>query len=71
MTPSETAPEGLMTVASQLDFHATIERLEKSIAAHGMTVMARIDHAKGAELAGLSLPPTVVMIFGNAKAEHP
>ncbi len=71
MTPSETAPEGLMTVASQLDFHATLDRLEKSIASHGMTVMARIDHAKGAEAAGLSLRPTVVMIFGNARAGTP
>jgi uncharacterized protein (DUF302 family) len=71
MTPSETAPEGLMTVASQQDFHATLDRLEKSIASHGMTVMARIDHAKGAEAAGLSLRPTVVMIFGNARAGTP
>jgi uncharacterized protein (DUF302 family) len=71
MTPSEMAPEGLMTVASQLDFHATLGRLEKSIASRGMTVMARIDHAKGAEAAGLSLPPTVVLIFGNAKAGTP
>jgi uncharacterized protein (DUF302 family) len=71
MTPSETAPEGLVTIASPLDFPATVERLEKSIAAHGMTVMARIDHAKGAEAAGLSLPPTFVLIFGNAKAGTP
>jgi uncharacterized protein (DUF302 family) len=66
-----TAPEGLTTIASPSDFPATVERLEKSIASHGMTVMARLDHAKGAELAGLSLPPTLVLIFGNAKAGTP
>jgi uncharacterized protein (DUF302 family) len=66
-----TLSEGLMTTASSLDFPATVERLEKSIASRGMTVMARIDHAKGAEAAGLSLPPTVVLIFGNAKAGTP
>jgi uncharacterized protein (DUF302 family) len=66
-----TSTEGLMTIASPLDFPATVERLEKNIASHGMTVMARIDHAKGAEAAGLSLPPTLVLIFGNAKAGTP
>jgi uncharacterized protein (DUF302 family) len=68
---TQDAPEGSVTVASPLDFQATLERLEKSIASHGMTVMARIDHAKGAETAGLSLPPTMVLIFGNAKAGTP
>jgi uncharacterized protein (DUF302 family) len=65
------APEGSVTIASPSDFPATLERLEKSIASHGMTVMARIDHAKGAEAAGLSLLPTMVLIFGNAKAGTP
>jgi uncharacterized protein (DUF302 family) len=68
---TQSTPEGSTTIASQFDFSATVERLEKSIASHGMTVMARIDHAKGAEAAGLSLPPTVVLMFGNAKAGTP
>lgn len=67
----QNTPEGSVTIASPLDFHATLERLEKSIASHGMTVMARIDHAKGAEAAGLSLLPTMVLIFGNPKAGTP
>ena len=36
-----------------------------------MTVFARIDHAAGAAQAGLSLRPTEVLIFGNAKAGTP
>ena len=68
---TQTSPEGSITITSPLDFSATVERLEKTIASHGMTVMARIDHAKAAEAAGLSLPPTVVLIFGNAKAGTP
>jgi uncharacterized protein (DUF302 family) len=68
---TQTSPEGSITIASRLDFPATVERLETTIASHGMTVMARIDHAKGAEAAGLSLPPTIVLIFGNAKAGTP
>jgi uncharacterized protein (DUF302 family) len=65
------AAEGLITVGSRFDFHTTIEKLDQSIASNGMTVLARIDHAAGAELAGLALRPTVVMIFGNAKAGTP
>src|SRR5262249_59751021 len=41
------------------------------IKAKGMTVFARIDHAAGAAQAGLSLRPTEVLIFGNAKAGTP
>ncbi len=36
-----------------------------------MTVFARIDHAAGAAGAGLSLRPTDLLIFGNAKAGTP
>jgi uncharacterized protein (DUF302 family) len=48
-----------------------MNRLEATIRAKGMTVFARIDHAAGATGAGLSLRPTEVLIFGNAKAGTP
>jgi uncharacterized protein (DUF302 family) len=48
-----------------------MNRLEAEIKAKGMTVFARIDHAAGATEAGLSLPPTELLIFGNAKAGTP
>ena len=34
-------------------------------------MFARIDHAAGAEAAGLSLRPTLLLIFGSAKAGTP
>src|SRR6516225_1827663 len=48
-----------------------MDRLEAEIKAKGITVFARIDHAAGAAQAGLSLRPTEVLIFGNAKAGTP
>ena len=36
-----------------------------------MTVFARIDHGAGAEAVGLSLRPTELLIFGNARAGTP
>jgi uncharacterized protein (DUF302 family) len=44
-----------------------MNRLEAEVRAKGMMVFARIDHAAGAAEAGLSLRPTELLIFGNAK----
>jgi uncharacterized protein (DUF302 family) len=64
-------PEGLVTVVSLYDLPISIERLEHAIVSGGMTMFARIDHAEGAKRAALSLRPTVVLIFGNARAGTP
>ena len=49
----------------------TMERLEAEVKAKGLTVFARIDHAGGAAEVGLSLRPTELLIFGNAKGGTP
>jgi uncharacterized protein (DUF302 family) len=48
-----------------------MNRFEAEVRARGMTVFAHIDHAAGATAAGLSLRPTELLIFGNAKAGTP
>jgi len=62
---------GLTTVKSSHDPRETMNRLEAAVTAKGLTVFARIDHAAGASAAGLSLRPTEVLIFGNAKGGTP
>ncbi len=62
---------GLVTLRSRHDPAQTLQRLEASIASHGMTIFARVDHAAGAREAGLELRPTTVVIFGAAKAGTP
>ncbi len=62
---------GLITLASHYGPEETWARLEAEIAARGLKVFARIDHAAGAAEAGLALAPTVVVIFGNAKSGTP
>ncbi len=49
----------------------TVERLAKEVEAKGLKVAARIDHAAGAKAAGLELPPTVLVLFGNPKLGTP
>ena len=65
------AVEGLVSVESHFDPQQTLERLEGEVKARGLTVFARIDHAAGATAVGLTLRPTTVVIFGNAKGGTP
>jgi uncharacterized protein (DUF302 family) len=65
------AAQGLTTIPSSFGPQDTMDRLEAAVKAKGMMVFARIDHAAGAAGAGLSLRPTAVLIFGNAKAGTP
>ena len=48
-----------------------MDRLQAEIRAQGMTVFARIDHAAGAAEVGLTLAPTELIIFGNARGGTP
>lgn len=45
----------------------TMERMEKILASRSIPVFARIDHGKNAQEAGLSMPPSQVVIFGSPK----
>jgi uncharacterized protein (DUF302 family) len=65
------AAQGLVTIRSSHGPQDTMSRLEAAVVARGMTVFARIDHAAGAAAAGLSLRPTELLIFGNAKGGTP
>jgi uncharacterized protein (DUF302 family) len=65
------AAQGLVTIQSSYGPKDTMDRLEAEVKAKGMTVFARIDHAAGAAGMGLSLRPTELLIFGNAKGGMP
>lgn len=63
--------EGLTSIQSRFDPKETMNRLVAEINATGMTVFARIDHATGAAEVGLTLRPTELIIFGNARGGTP
>lgn len=63
--------DGLVTLKSVHDFPTTLSRLTAAIVAKGATIFAVIDHADGADLAGLELRPTTLVIFGNPAAGTP
>jgi uncharacterized protein (DUF302 family) len=65
------AADGLITIPSSFGPEETADRLESEITARGMTVFARVDHAAGAAQVGMTLRPTELLIFGNAKGGTP
>lgn len=64
-------PEGLITSPSRHTYAKTVSKLEAAIAAKGLTLFARIDHASAAEAVDLTLRPTLLLVFGNAKGGTP
>jgi len=62
---------GLITIASAHGVKETVDRLAAEVKAKGLTVFARIDHAAGAQAVGMTLRPTELLIFGNAKGGTP
>ena len=65
------AVDGLITLPSRAGPKETMDRLAAAVRDNGMTVFARIDHAAGAVDAGLALPATELLIFGNARGGTP
>lgn len=65
------AADGLITQASRYPAAEAVERLDKTIRGAGLTVFATVDHAAAAERAGLRMPPSTVIVFGNPKGGTP
>jgi uncharacterized protein (DUF302 family) len=65
------AADGLLTIRSHHGPGETMNRFQAEVEAKGLTVFARVDHAAGAAAVGLSLRPTELLMFGNAKGGTP
>lgn len=63
--------DGLTSIESHFGPKETLDRLEDDVKAKGLSVFARIDHAAGAAAVGMTLLPTAVLIFGNARGGTP
>jgi uncharacterized protein (DUF302 family)/uncharacterized membrane protein YidH (DUF202 family) len=63
--------EGIISKPSKHTVPETLDRLESTLREKGVKVFARVDHSGEAEKAGLKMPPTQVLIFGNPKAGTP
>jgi uncharacterized protein (DUF302 family) len=62
---------GLITKPSKYSVAETADKLENVLKSKGMTIFARVDHAGEAAKVGLTMRPTVLLIFGNPKGGTP
>src|SRR5271166_2354970 len=63
--------KGIIDVASHHSVDETVERLRGILAAKAVTLFALVDHSGEAAKAGMTMPPTKLLIFGSPKAGTP
>lgn len=63
--------EGIVKIPSHRSVDETVGRLKAILQSKGVTLFALIDHSGEAEKAGMTMPPTKLLIFGNPKAGTP
>jgi len=61
----------IKTVTSSYDFFETVSRVVAAIEKRPLKLFAQIDHSAGAAKAELSLPPSMLFIFGNPQGGTP
>lgn len=63
--------QGIEVVGSTRGFEDTVKHFQDLLAARGFTVFAKINFSGDAKAAGLEMPPTQLLIFGNPKGGTP
>jgi uncharacterized protein (DUF302 family)/uncharacterized membrane protein YidH (DUF202 family) len=62
---------GIVTIPGHQSVDATVQKLEGILQAKGIKLFALVDHGGEAAAAGLKMPATKLLIFGNPKAGTP
>ena len=62
---------GITALRSSHSVERTVAKLEESLRAKGVKLFALIDHSGEAEKAGMTMPPTKLLIFGHPKSGTP
>jgi uncharacterized protein (DUF302 family) len=62
---------GVVTIPSHHSVEETVDRLKNILQSKQITLFALVDHSGEAAKAGLKMPPTKLLIFGNPKAGTP
>jgi len=61
-----TSPDnGLVHLSSSRSVADTMGLLEGVVLKRGLRIVARVDHSRDAAVAGLTMPPATLLIFGN------
>lgn len=71
LAPAANAGDVLIIKESQRGVTETIDALQGALEDKGITIFGRVDHQANAKKAGLELPPTMLLMFGNPKMGTP
>ena len=63
--------QGIVTSQCRYSFAETVEKLEALLKEKGIKLFTIVDHSGEAATAGITMPPTKVLIFGNPKGGTP
>ena len=66
-----TGDAGIVHLVANHTVEQTVERVKSILQAKGIDLFAVIDHSGEAAKAGLTMPPTKLLIFGSPKAGTP
>jgi len=67
----KSANNGIIVKPANHSVDETVEKLKAILQAKGVSLFALVDHSGEAEKAGMKMPPTKLLIFGNPKAGTP
>jgi uncharacterized protein (DUF302 family) len=62
---------GITSIPSHHSVDQTVEALTQTLAAKHITLFALVDHSGEAAKAGMTMPPTKLLIFGSPRAGTP
>jgi uncharacterized protein (DUF302 family) len=62
---------GIVSIPGHHSVDETVEKLKAMLQAKGIQLFALVDHSGEAAKAGLNMPPTKLLIFGNPKGGTP
>ncbi|HVY94746.1 MAG TPA: DUF302 domain-containing protein [Bryobacteraceae bacterium] len=65
------SPEGIIETSTRRSVEEIVEKLVELLQGKGITLFAVVDHSGEAEKAGMKMPPTKLLIFGNPQAGTP
>lgn len=68
---STATAQGIIGKVSNHSVDETVEKLKSILQSKGVTLFVLVDHSGEAEKAGMKMPPTKLLIFGNPKAGTP
>ena len=66
-----TADNGVVQIPSKNSVEQTVAKIETILAAKNVKLFTVVDHSGEAEKAGMKMPNTKLLIFGNPKAGTP